>query len=165
SPAARDLGAVVVFNDEIHDARFVQKTHTASVSAFRSPLAGPIGWIVEGRVRVVLRSGRRVHVPVSKDRPHVPVALVTTALGDDGRLLDALPGLGFGGVVMEALGGGHVPVTLVERLAKLSQEMPVVLASRIGTGETLRSTYAFPGSEMDLLGRGLIPAGIDRKST
>ena len=48
--AARGLGAVVVLNDEIHAARFVQKSHTSNLATFRSPLAGPIGYVFEYNV-------------------------------------------------------------------------------------------------------------------
>ena len=36
---ARGLGVLAVLNDEVHAARFVQKSHTALPSAFTSPLA------------------------------------------------------------------------------------------------------------------------------
>ena len=35
-----------------------------------------------------------------------------------------------------------------------------MLASRTGGGEVLYETSRFPGSERDLLARGLIPAGV-----
>jgi L-asparaginase len=47
SPAARGLGCLVVFSDEIHAARYARKTHTTSVSTFRSATTGPLGWTGE----------------------------------------------------------------------------------------------------------------------
>jgi L-asparaginase len=89
-----------------------------------------------------------------------PVALLKTCLGDDGRLLQRIDSLGYAGVVVEALGGGHVPAHMVPALERLGRRIPVILASRTGGGEVLRETYGFPGSERDLLARGLICAGF-----
>lgn len=160
APAAADLGVVVVFNDEIHAARFVRKTHTSSLSTFQSTTTGPIGWVVEGRPRIALR-------PAALDREvlarraagHLPaVALVSCALGDDLRLVTELERLGYRGLVIDAFGGGHIPGHVVPVVAQVAARIPVVLASRTGGGEVLHKTYGFPGSEHDLLSYGLIPA-------
>jgi L-asparaginase len=81
-------------------------------------------------------------------------------LGDDGALLDALTTCGIAGLVVGGFGVGHVPARAVERLGELAQRMPVVLASRTGGGRVHAGSYGFPGSEKDLLGRGLIGAGL-----
>ena len=159
SQVARGLGVLVVLNDEIHAARFLQKTHTASPAAFRSPVAGPVGWVAEGTPRVVSKPPLRHHVAVPPDAPDRPVALLTAALGDDGRLLGAVESLGYEGAVVEAFGGGHLPGIWVDGLIHLADAMPVVFTSRTGRGEILRGTYGFPGSETDLRARGLIGAG------
>lgn len=155
----RGLGCLVVLNDEIHPARFVRKTHTANPATFRSPLTGPVGWLAEGTPHVATRPVRRHHMPVSGDVDPPPVALLTIGLGDDGRLLRQVEALGYAGLVVEAMGGGHVPAHTVPTLAGLARRMPVVLASRTGAGEVLRETYGFPGSETDLLSRGVVAAG------
>jgi L-asparaginase len=159
SDVARGLGAVVVLNDEIHAARFVRKTHTSNPATFRSDPIGPIGWVSEDVPRVVLRPAGRYKITLAEDAQDSQVALLTITLGDDGRLLSAIEQQGYAGLVVEAMGGGHVPSVMVDTLEELAGKMPVVLASRTGGGEVLRRTYGFPGSETDLLERGLIGAG------
>lgn len=158
SSCARGLGCVVVMNDQIHAARWVAKAHTASPAAFISPGFGPLGHVAEGQVHIPVRlRDRSPHVsPVPRGK--VRVGLVTIVLGDDGVLIDAL-GEHVEGLVVAAFGAGHVPADTVTSLANLAARMPVVLASRTGAGPVHRHTYGFPGSETDLLARGLISAG------
>jgi L-asparaginase len=79
-------------------------------------------------------------------------------LGQDDRLLSDL-GRTLDGLVIAGFGLGHVPAGLVEPLTRLAARIPVVLASRTGAGPVGSSTYGYPGSESDLLARGLIRAG------
>jgi len=161
APQAAGLGTLVVVGDEIHAARFVRKTHTSRPSAFGSGTAGALGWVVEDRVRIGLRVPPLPHVVLGAREGDVPpVALLTCALGDDARLLGQVRVLGYAGAVVQALGGGHVPAAIVPALEELAGQVPVVLASRAGAGEVLTGTYGFPGSERDLLARGLVPAGF-----
>ncbi|MET9347190.1 asparaginase [Streptomyces termitum] len=157
-PGCRGLGVLVVLADEIHAARHARKTHTTSVATFASPGAGPLGTVVEGVPRVLLRPAvPTAPRPLSYD-PAVRIALVTLSLGDRGELLTAVDDR-FQGLVVAAFGAGHAPARLVEPLAALARRIPVVLASRTGAGTGLTATYRGPGSEYDLLHHGLIPAG------
>lgn len=157
SAAAVGLGCLVVLNDEIHAARLVVKGHTARPDAFVSPLGGPLGYVAEGLPRVLLRP---VSAPVAlpADVAPRPVGLVTAVLGDDGSAL-RFAAQRSEGVVVEAMGGGHVPPGVADAIGDVAPTLPVVLASRTHAGEILRNTYGFPGSERDLLGRGAVSAG------
>lgn len=165
SPEAAGLGTLVVLNDQVHAARFVHKMHTALPSAFASPLAGPIGLVAEGRAAFHLRLSRTAQIVLpsaaagSGQAADAPVALLRIALGDDGRLLQALPGLGFRGLVIEGMGAGHVPAALAPMVGDLVPAMPVLLSSRVAAGPSFTRTYGYPGSEIDLLGRGALSAG------
>jgi L-asparaginase len=159
SPAARGLGTLVVMSDEIHGARFVRKSHTISTGAFVSPFFGPLGLVVEGdpRIRGAARTG--LSLPAHPDVTRKRVGLITVAMGDDGELLRRSGDL-FDGVIIAGLGAGHVPATMVPVVADYAARLPVVLSTRTGGGSVLRHTYGYPGSERDLLDRGLIQSGF-----
>lgn len=164
SDQARGSGVSVVLNDEVHAARFVRKMHTTRPNSFSSPIAGPVGWITEGRVSFCCKlekmpAVRASATSASATKKSGRVALVTAALGDSGDQVKAICAAGIEGIVVEATGGGHVAPALAAALEDAARQIPVVLASRTGTGETLASTYAFPGGEIDLQRRGLIRAG------
>ena len=59
--------------------------------------------------------------------PPEPVALIRWTMGDDGRMLGALPGLGYAGAVIEGMGAGHVPADAADAVGALAASMPVVL--------------------------------------
>jgi len=162
SPAARDLGALVVFKEEIHAARWVRKTHSTSTATFVSPNTGPIGHVVEDQVRVLTRPLRLDGVQGSAEPAeldNIRVALYTVTLDDDGVLLQGLADT-HQGLVVAGYGVGHVPAKLAPVLGELAARIPVVLTSRTGAGSIVRNTYNSPGSETDLLQRGLIDGGF-----
>lgn len=158
SEEARGLGALVVLNYDIHAARFVQKAHTALPSAFLSPLAGPLGAVIERRARFYTWIERTPCLSTA-DGPPAPVALLKWPMGDDGRIASAVGDLGYAGLVIEGMGAGHVPADAAARLGPVAARIPVVLASRAMTGPVFTRTYGYPGGEIDLLDRGLVPAG------
>ncbi|MEJ7138943.1 asparaginase [Amphibiibacter pelophylacis] len=161
SPGLAGQGAVVVFNEEIHDPWLVRKTHTSNPATFSSgPSAGPIGWISEGRVRLVHPPRPAPRIDIACDTPIPPVAYLSLTLGDDLRLLRHIHAAGYRGLVLDAFGGGHIAASMREAVAELAATMPVIYASRTGAGEILSQTYGFPGSETDLQTLGCVSAGV-----
>jgi L-asparaginase len=158
-PNARGLGCVVVMSDEIHAARYVRKSHSTSTSAFTSPNAAPIGHIVERELVLLSRPRPCEPLPRGALLSETSIGMVHAAMGDDGDWLRPFAEH-TDGLVIAGFGGGHVPSRLVPLLSELAEAKPVVLASRTGSGPVLRRTYGYPGSELDLLSRGLINAGF-----
>ena len=151
-------GVYVCLNDEVHAARYVRKAHTTSTAAFTSGEAGSVGRIHEGAFHSHPRhlpdvSGLRLTGSPAR------VALVQLALGDEGELIDCVSASGFDGCILEAMGAGHVPARLVDKIEDLARKIPVVLTSRVDGGRICTQTYGYAGSETDLLGRGIIAGG------
>jgi L-asparaginase len=159
SDEARSAGVLVVVNDEIHGPVFLTKGHTARLSTFATPGLGPIGWVTEGRVGLPYRPSQRVSSPLRLEVPELPVALVSVPFDDGAVVLSALARTPLSGLVIEGMGGGHVPARAVPELEPFLNRVPVVISSRARAGEVLRATYDFVGSEAYLLRLGAIGAG------
>jgi L-asparaginase len=157
SPAFRDAGGVVVFADEIHPAARVRKTHSTGIGTFVSVDGGPMGYLVEGEPVLINPRADRHTLPRPATLPNV--GLYTATLGDDGSALEAMASV-LDAVVIAGFGVGHVPQSWAALVESLCERMPVVLATRTGSGSVLRQTYGFPGSESDLRRRGCVPAGF-----
>jgi len=159
SSAARNLGVLVVINDQIHAARHVRKTHTTSVATFLSATAGPLGYVHEGAVRIHSRPVGRYNLSIPTGTVLARVAAIPSLFDGDKVLIESVPNLGYQGLVIMGFGGGQISSWLVDSVATVAQQIPVVLSSRTGSGEMLRQTYGYAGSEIDLLQCGIVSGG------
>ena len=157
TPACRDLGALVVLDDVVHAARRVTKRHSSSTGAFRSAEPGVLGELHEGEVEL---RGDLVRLPAlpTPDAVEVHVDVLTALLGDDPRRYRGAASVA-DGVVVAGMGAGHVTPEVADVLAEAAARLPVVLVTRTGGGSVHRRTYGGPGSEVDLLARGLLHGG------
>ncbi len=153
--ATAALGALVVFGGEIHDAMTARKVDSTGPAAFASPVTGPLGRVLEGRVWIHARPLRPPPLPVAGLTHRVYV--VTTVLGDDGALLRAIEDRA-DGLVVVALGAGHLPPAVLAEVRRLGSRLPVVITCRPERGSMLFETYGFEGSESDLRSSGAVCA-------
>jgi L-asparaginase len=155
SAGAAGLGAAIVFGGEIHAAMTVRKVDSTGPAAFGSPTAGPIGRVVEGRVWLHARPITPARLDVARLEHRVPI--VASALGDDGSgLADAAASSD--GVVLVALGAGHVSAGVLGQLRAAAQRIPVVVTCRPDRPSMLFSTYGFDGAEGDIRESGAVCA-------
>jgi L-asparaginase len=155
SAATEDLGAVVVFGGEIHGAMSVRKVDSTGPAAFGSPIAGPVGRVVEGRVWLHARPLRPV--AVAPEELTGRVEIVSPGLGDDGALL-AHAAQQADGIVLVALGAGHLSPALLRELRIAATRIPVVVTCRPVRSSMLFDTYGFEGAERDLRSSGAVCA-------
>jgi L-asparaginase len=166
---ARALGVLAVMLDEVYAVADVLKAHPTRLNAFVSPQTGPLAALVEDRVvplslpvRDAMTAARKRLAAAARGSAQ-PVALQWTSLDESGRLLQAMleapDHLGYRGVVLAAMGGGHLPERMVEVATRLAAALPTVISPRAGGGPMLRHTYGGPAAEIALREAGLIWGG------
>jgi L-asparaginase len=154
SDEARGQGVLVVLNDEIHTAKNVTKTHSSNIATFQSPQYGPIGIVTKHRITFH-------HIPIRRDRYHVReleknVILLKAFAGMDKSLIEAVSAAEINGLVIEGLGQGNLPPSVVPALQTLiEQGVPIVLVSRCFNG-IVQDVYGYDGGGKKLKEMGII---------
>lgn len=151
-------GAFVAFDEAVHAARAVAKTHTSKLAAFASPSSGPVA--------TVDRRGVAVHRPPESEADRVPgrsldadVYAVKSGSGVTGELVGAALERGADGLVIEATGLGNATAGIGEAVREATDEsVPVVVASRCLAGRTA-PVYGGAGGGETLRAHGAVFAG------
>lgn len=162
SLAGRVPGVFVCMAGELHAARLVRKMDAGRIAAFDSPGFGPVGSVVTGRVRLTQRPLPAPGPYIwAEDKDRGPrVGLLTVTLDADPLLVEPFLAPAWDGLVVEALGSGHVPQSLAAPLLAVAAVKPVLLVSRCPQGDTdPQGTYQGTGTAAHLLAGGLIDGG------
>lgn len=151
-------GTLVVMNDTINSALEVTKTHTMSLDTFKSIEFGPLGMIDHQEV-IYYRDLTHFKKYDLNNQIIDGVYLLKAYAGMDGSYIDYLLDQGAKGIVIESLGRGNLPPSMLPSIERaLQQGIVIVITSRCYSGRVL-DTYAYPGGGKDLTKKGCILGG------
>ena len=154
SQEARGRGVLICFNGELNSAKEVTKANSMSLNAFRTPNFGPIG-IVDNNRGIFYRDVEdKEYIKVDKIRKKV--AIIKCAASVESDFLNFAIESGYKGIVLEGLGRGNVPPTMVAGIERaIENKIPVILTSRCFEGRVFGS-YGYEGGGMQLKNSGVI---------
>lgn len=154
STDAINRGVLVCFNGELHSACEVTKRNSMALNAFSTPNFGPIGIVDNNRVIFYRKNPESIHMKI----PNVDkdVALIKCSAGCGSEFIDFAIDKGYSGIVVEALGRGNVPPTMVDGIKRaLDKKIPVIIVSRCFEGRVFES-YGYEGGGKELKELGCI---------
>ncbi len=150
-----DMGVVITFASEIVAAREATKFHRTRVDTFKSLEFGPLGAVNNDRVVWYRRPLIKENYNISDADKKVDI--ISSYVGADSDMLFSSLEKGVDGIVIDAIGAGHVHPDMLEGIKKaIEKEVPVVLTSRVPLGRLLTDTYGFDGGERHLRSLGVI---------
>ena len=151
---AQNKGVMVVFNDEIHTAKNVTKTHTSNTSTFQSPNYGPIGSVT--KTHVIFHHQPFPYKKYPNINPDIKIGIVKAHMDLSSDLLDFFVEKQYDGLIIEALGQGNMPPTALQGIQNLlDADIPVVMVSRSFNG-IVGGIYAYEGGGYQLQQMGII---------
>lgn len=154
SEDAKNKGVMVVFNDEIHTAKNVTKTHTSNTSTFQSPNYGPIGSVTKTNVTFHHQPFNNRKLP--EIDPSIKIAIIKAHMDLSSDIFNFIVEQQYDGIIIEALGQGNMPPTALDGINNvLNAQIPVVMVSRSFNG-VVEGTYAYDGGGYQLQQMGII---------
>lgn len=158
SPDAIDKGVMIVMNHQINAARDATKSHTSDVESFKSGDYGLLGNVDYDRVVFHRSPVRRLKIPLIQTSL-AAIEIIPMFAGATGSLLDAAIANGAQGIVIQALGQGHVNESMFKAIeSALQQNIPVIISTRVPNGRVL-PLYGFIGGGKTLKEAGAVFAG------
>lgn len=144
---AINRGVVIALNEEIHAARDVRKLHTSHVEAFNSGDKGALGSIDTGEVIWHRKPEQTVKLGIPPRLANVAICKAYTGMPKN--TLRAMVQGETEALVIEAFGRGNLPPQLMQEIAEIVGNIPVVITSRCLFGRTA-PVYGYPGGGADL---------------
>lgn len=155
----REAGGVyVAFDDTLHAAREVTKSHTSRLGTFVSPETGPVASATRDEFRFHRPPGTDTPT-LPGDVPHAEVRLVKSAAGVDGGPIRRAIADGADGIVLEGTGLGNTTAPLGDAVGEaITAGVPVVVTSRCHAGAT-HPVYGGSGGGETLRQHGVLFGG------
>ncbi|AXA34430.1 asparaginase [Francisella adeliensis] len=140
---------MVVMNDNIYSAKYVQKMNTTNVDAFKQ---GRLGTVTDGKVEFFTYHPEKYYKIPGESVPKVVIASTWEGMPSD-SLDYLLEDKGLKGLVVAGLGDGNIPSDVWSVISKLTKKGVVVIrSSRVPSGE---NTYNYNNLDDKL---GTIPS-------
>lgn len=155
SEEARNLGAVVLFNQKIFPARYVRKAHAGNIDGFASSSEfGLVGVVDDEDIIIHQKAVKRETYKLQSALPYVEI--IKCSLGSNGKLVEYAAELGAKGIVLEGFGRGQVHPDVAVGVEK-AIEMGVTVVITTSTPEgNVKMVYDTPGTAYDLHQKGVI---------
>lgn len=157
SPESKNRGVLVVLNNEVNAANEVTKTNTVSLDTFKSLKFGPLGIIDNDEVIYYRDILYRQYIDVENFEEKVD--LLKAVAGMDSSMMKFCVDRGAKGIVLEAMGRGNVPPTMMDGIRyAMDHDVVVALTSRCPIGRVYDS-YGYEGGGKTLTNLGVIFGG------
>lgn len=147
-------GVYIAFDEELHPARNVTKSHTSSLDTFESPDAGPVAVFGRGEPRFFREPGTITpHLPV--DELSAVVEMVKTGIGVGGVDIERAIEVQADGLVVEGTGLGNTTTAIGDAIAEaIEAGIDVVVTSRCHGG-AVEPVYGGGGGGATLAAHGV----------